>query len=102
MPLVFCIFSEQTKKDGIMEEKRILGVLITDRQKEAGNVQKVLTRFGSSIKTRLGLHEVGDEDLGREGLILLELTGDQKNMDQLQRELEKVEGTQTKNMVFTL
>jgi len=85
-----------------MEEKRILGVLITDRKKEAGNVQQVLTRFGSSIKTRLGLHEAGDSDLEREGLILLELTGEEKEKDELQRELEKIEGTQTKNMIFTL
>ena len=85
-----------------MEEKRILGVLITDRKKEAGNVQQVLTHYGSSIKTRLGLHEAGNPELGREGLILLELTGKENEMDELQRELEKIEGTQTKNMVFSL
>ncbi len=85
-----------------MEEKRILGILITDRKKEAGNVQKVLTQFGSCIKTRLGLHETGNEELSREGLILLELAGDQKDKDQLQQELEKIEGTQTKEMVFSM
>ena len=85
-----------------MTDKRILGILITNRQKEAGHVQKVLTRYGSSIKTRLGLHEAGDPDLSREGLILLELTGDQSTMDQLQQELEKIEGAQTKHMIFTL
>jgi len=85
-----------------MAEKRILGILITDRQKEAGNVQQVLTRYGTSIKTRLGLHEVGDSNLSKEGLILLELTGVQKDMEQLQTELEQIEGAQTKNMVFTM
>jgi hypothetical protein len=85
-----------------MAEKRILGILITDRKKEAGNVQKVLTQHGGLIKTRLGLHEVGDANLSKEGLILLELTGEQKNMEQLQQELEKIEGAQTKNMVFTM
>jgi alcohol dehydrogenase YqhD (iron-dependent ADH family) len=85
-----------------MAEKRILGILITDRQKEAGNVQRVLTKYGTSIKTRLGLHEVGDSNLSKEGLILLELTGVQKDMEQLQNELEQIEGTQTKNMVFTM
>ena len=85
-----------------MEEKRILGVLITDRQKEAGNVQKVLTGYGSSIKTRLGLHEVGDTTLSKEGLILLELTGEINQQNKLQQELEKIEGTQTKVMAFKM
>ena len=85
-----------------MEEKRILGVLITDRKKEAGEVQKVLTKFGCSIKTRLGLHEASDETCSNEGLILLELTGDYKEMDNLEKELENIEGTQTKKMTFNM
>ena len=85
-----------------MDEKRILGVLITDRQKEAGNVQKVLTGHGSSIKTRLGLHEVGDTALSKEGLILLELTGDMDQQNKLQKDLEQIEGTQTKVMSFKM
>ena len=85
-----------------MEEKRILGVLITDRKKEAGEVQKVLTKFGCSIKTRLGLHEASDETCSNEGLILLELTGEYKEMDNLEKELESIEGTQTKKMTFNM
>lgn len=85
-----------------MAEKRILGILITDRQKEAGNVQRVLTNYGTSIKTRLGLHEIGDSNMSKEGLILLELTGVQSDMEQLQNELEQIEGAQTKKMVFTM
>ena len=85
-----------------MEEKRILGVLITDRKKEAGDVQKVLTQYGCSIKTRLGLHEASDEHCSNEGLILLELTGDYAEMDKLEQDLEKIEGTQTKKMTFNM
>lgn len=85
-----------------MEEKRILGVLITDRKKEAGEVQKVLTKFGCSIKTRLGLHEASDETCSNEGLILLELTGEYKEMDNLEKELENIEGTETKKMTFNM
>lgn len=85
-----------------MEEKRILGILITDRQKEAGHVQNILTQYGSSIKTRLGLHEVGDTSLSKEGLILLELTGSIAQQNQLQQALENIQGTQTKLMSFTM
>lgn len=83
-----------------MTEKRILGVLITDRKEEAGEVQKVLTQYGCSIKTRLGLHEVTQEQSSKEGLIILELIGDVTEMSKLEESLEKIPGTQTKKMIF--
>jgi hypothetical protein len=98
----YYLHRHKTKKISVMEEKRILGVLITDRKKEAGNVQKVLTSYGGSIKTRLGLHEVGDSTLSEEGLILLELTGNQEQQNNLQNDLEKIDGAQTKVMAFKM
>ncbi|MBI9053737.1 MAG: hypothetical protein JEY96_07950 [Bacteroidales bacterium] len=82
------------------KETRILGVLITDRKKEAGKVQTVLTKYGCSIKTRLGLHEVTDDVCSTSGLLLLELTGDVSEMDKLEKELIAVDGAQTQKMVF--
>lgn len=82
------------------KETRILGVLITDRQKEAGEVQKVLTKYGCTIKTRLGLHEVTDEVCSTSGLLLLELTGDVSEMDKLEKALITIDGTQTQKMIF--
>ena len=35
----------------------ILGVHITDRLKNAVEVQKVFTEYGCNIKTRIGLHD---------------------------------------------
>jgi len=82
------------------KETRILGVLITDRQKEAGEVQKVLTKYGCTIKTRLGLHEVTDDVCSTSGLLLLELTGDVLEMDKLEKALITIDGTQTQKMIF--
>ena len=82
------------------KETRILGVLIIDRQQEAGKIQNVLTKYGCSIKTRLGLHEVTDEVSSTSGLLLLELTGNVSEMDRLENELLAVEGTQTQKMIF--
>lgn len=82
------------------KETRILGILITDRQKEAGKVQSVLTKYGCSIKTRLGLHEASDDVCSTSGLLLLELTGDISEMDKLENELVAIEGTQTQKMIF--
>jgi transposase len=82
------------------KETRILGVLITDRKKEAGKIQGVLTKYGCSIKTRLGLHEATDDVCSTSGLLLLELTGDITEMEKLEKELVAIDGAQTQKMVF--
>jgi hypothetical protein len=83
------------------KEIRILGVLITNREKEAGNLQGILTKFGCSIKTRLGLHEISTDLCSPCGIILLELLGDTREMDKLEKELEQLKGVQLKKMIFS-
>ncbi len=83
-----------------MKEIRILGILIIDRQKEVGKVQELLTKFGCSIRTRLGLHEVSDEVCSPSGLIILELYGETKEMDKLENSLLDTEGIKVQKMVF--
>ena len=83
-----------------MEKTTILGLYITDRVKEALEVQNILTRYGCSIKTRLGLHEVVNDYCSRSGLILLELTGPQEGRDNLQKELKQIDELQIQKMEF--
>ena len=83
-----------------MKEIWILGIHITDRVKEVSEVQSILTKFGCTIKTRLGLHEVKDDFCARSGLILLELTGSREEFAKLENELLKVDGLEVKKMVF--
>lgn len=78
----------------------ILGVMINNRIKEAGNLQKVLTEHGCSIKTRLGLHEVADDHCSESGLVIIELTGPQTDRDKLYSALEKIEGITLQRMDF--
>jgi hypothetical protein len=83
-----------------MNEIWILGIYITDRVLEVSDVQSILTKFGCSIKTRLGLHEVNNEMCARSGLIILELTGNRDEYVKLESELLKIEGLQVEKMVF--
>ncbi|NLF43297.1 MAG: hypothetical protein GX587_11425 [Bacteroidales bacterium] len=83
-----------------MSEMRILGIFIHDRNKEAGKVQGVLTKYGCSIKTRLGLHEVSDDFCASSGLILLELVGDKNECTRLENDLLGIDGIQVKKMYF--
>jgi hypothetical protein len=83
-----------------MAKKVVLGVLILNRVTNAAQVQKVLTEFGCSIKTRLGLHEVDEKTCSSNGLLLLELFGDEKASAELEKQLRAIKGIQVQKMVF--
>lgn len=83
-----------------MNEIVILGIYIQERSKNALAVQSLLTQYGCSIKTRIGLHEVVDNHCSNAGLILLELTGNKKEMEALELELKKLSEIEIQKMVF--
>jgi hypothetical protein len=85
-----------------MNELRILGILIPDRVKDALKIQQALTKYGCSIKTRLGLHEASSETCARNGLIILELTGKKEDWDALEKELSAIDGIKIEKMSFAL
>ncbi|HEY1406316.1 MAG TPA: hypothetical protein VF857_06890 [Spirochaetota bacterium] len=80
-----------------MEEyKCIMIILVSHRSKSAVEVQRLLTEWGCSIKTRLGIHDgVGDRCTDT-GLIILELVGDKKTKDDLDQKLSALDGVSTK------
>ena len=78
----------------------ILGVHITDRIGHVSSVQQLLTEYGCSIRTRLGLHEADNGFCSANGLLLLEMTDDAKTADALAEKLNAVEGVEVKKMVF--
>lgn len=84
-----------------MKELWILGVQITDRVKEASLVHDVMTKYGCTIKTRLGLHEVREDFCSPNGLILLELTGNPSEFPKLENALLAIPGLQVRKMIFT-
>jgi hypothetical protein len=78
----------------------IYGIHVTDRVKEAPDIQKVLTEYGCYIKTRLGLHHVDENLCSPRGLILLEMVGDEEKCGELKKRLSAIEGVEIKEMVF--
>jgi hypothetical protein len=83
-----------------MQELRIIGLLITDRIKEAGLTQKVLTRYAYLIKSRLGFHEVDENVCSRVGVMLLQLRGTPEECDKLENALREIGGTEVQKMSF--
>jgi hypothetical protein len=85
-----------------MEKLRhiVLGIHITDRVQHVPGVQNVLTKYGCSIKTRLGLHNASGKFCSPNGLILLEMTGDETPVWDLMKELQAIPGVDVQKMVF--
>ena len=83
-----------------MKEVRILGVMINDPSKGADKIQSILTKYGCSIRTRLGIHDIDQEYARETGLMLLELLGDMQECLRLENELLELEGVEVQKMVF--
>jgi hypothetical protein len=79
---------------------KILGIKISDRIKEAGMTQKILSLHSSAVITRLGFHEVTDEICSREAYIILHLNGNAAESETLRSELEKIDGLELKEASF--
>lgn len=83
-----------------MTETRILGLLITDRIKEAGRTQQVLSKHSRIIQSRLGFHELSEDKNSRTGIILIHLTGKPEEWDELEKDLVQVGGLEIQAMNF--
>jgi hypothetical protein len=81
-------------------ETRILGILIKDRKRNVSLIQDILSKYGCSIRTRLGINVSHEYKIKDCGLILLELTGDIKEMDSMEDALKDVHEIQVKKMEF--
>jgi hypothetical protein len=83
-----------------MTETRILGLLITDRIKEAGHTQLTLSKYSRLIRSRLGFHELNDNVCSRSGIIVLHLTGKPEEWRDFEDELGTIGGLEIQNMSF--
>jgi len=82
------------------EKHVIVGVHITDRIQHATEVQQVFTDYGGFIRTRLGLNDMGSGKAGPNGLILLEMVGDERAADQMMKKLKNIAGVDSKKIIF--
>ena len=72
----------------------IMVIIVENRDSKAPDVQEVLTKFGSIINARLGLHE---NDFN-EGKIILDLVDDAEKIQELAKELNGITGIRVGHM----
>ena len=83
-----------------MDKHIVFGVHITDRVKHAHKVQDIFTEYGCQIRTRLGLHEADERICSPNGLILLEMAGEESKCHEMADKLNAVEGVEVQKMIF--
>ena len=77
---------------------RILGILVDKKQDNTEQFQYILTKYGCSIKLRIGINFSTDK--GNAGIILLELVGDTRETIALQKELLEKTSVSIQKIVF--
>ncbi len=76
---------------------QIMAVRIEQRDATAVEVQKVLTEYGCSIRTRLGLHDQTDDNTcSPSGILILQLACSENVAEELNKKLSVIAGVKTK------
>lgn len=77
-------------------KKSILLILIGNRKESAVKVQQILTGWGCTIKTRLGLHDGVLDNCSDSGLLILEICGTDEQNHELARKVSVIPGVSSK------
>ena len=79
---------------------KLMAIKVNGRVANAPNVQEILTKYGCNIKTRVGFHEVNEDQCSMDGILILQLFGEETEIQSMLDELEKVEGVIAKIIVL--
>ena len=83
-------------------EKTVLLVLVSDRKEVAIKVQKILTDWGCTIKTRLGIHDGVLDNCSNYGLMVLDIVGEKKKNEEMTRKLNLLDGVKAEMVILTI
>ena len=77
----------------------ILGVKLANRLDTAIEFQKIISKFGCTIKTRIGLHKTDEKFCSSSGIIILEVINN-KISAALEKELLHIDKIEIQRMIF--
>lgn len=78
----------------------IMAIKVDGRTSNAVHVQEILTKFGCNIKTRVGFHEASADLCATDGVIILQLFGEDSIAKSMYDAFEKLEGVTPKMIEF--
>ncbi len=83
-------------------EKTIILIMVGKRRESAVKVQQILTNYGCSIKTRLGIHDGVLDRCSEQGFLMIEFVGEQNEKNAIMEELKKVENVSSELVTLKL
>ena len=83
-------------------KKTVMLNMVSSRKESAAKVQQILTGWGSMIKTRLGIHEGVLDGCTENGLIILEIVGEEEKKVEMERKLNVIPGVVAKRVDLEL
>lgn len=79
--------------------KIVMGIQLLERTEDSTNFQSLISKYGSIIQTRIGLHETA---LDSTGIILLDFVDDAgSKIDKLEKELSEIGNVDIQKMYFS-
>jgi len=81
--------------------KIIMGIHLPERMNNATQFQSILSQYGCTITTRLGLHIATPKECSQEGLIILEFVDNADEAAQnFEKEIKELGEVEIQKMVF--
>jgi len=84
-----------------MADTTILGVLLRKRMQTAEIFQETLSKHGCKIKTRIGIHNAAENKCSADGVILLDVIGEDSEIAALENDLNAIDGAEVQKMSYT-
>jgi len=78
----------------------IMAIKVNGRDAKAPLLQEILTKYGCNIKTRIGFHETNEGQCSVDGIIILQLFGEDKEIKSLFDEVKLLDGVIPKFIEF--
>ena len=81
--------------------KTVMGIQLNNRIEDATRFQDLLSKYGCSIQTRIGLHGAGADFCKSSGVIVLDFVeGADEDVKKFEDELKSFENILVQKMVF--
>jgi len=78
----------------------LVAVKIGGRTEHAPEVQEILTKYGCSIRTRVGFHDTDENNCSTDGVVILQMTGKEDEIKKMLDELNALHEVSAKFIEF--
>jgi len=78
----------------------LMAIKVNGRDSKAPHLQEILTKYGCNIITRVGFHETNEDKCSIDGIIILQLCGNESEIKTLFNDINSLDGVTSKFIEF--